>query len=349
MRRLPVFFVLDCSESMVGENLKKMEDGLQSVIRTLRADPHALESVYVSVIAFAGIAKTIVPLVEVASFYPPKLPLGGGTSLGAALDVLMAEIDTSVVKTTPDMKGDWKPIVYLFTDGRPTDNSSQAVGRWVSSYSRKAKLIAVGLGKNADFTVLKKLTEDVLIFEDIEDGDFKKFVSWISASVVAQSKSVSNNVEQSDIGILDETILKIVKEPSNPADEACVTLSGRCSKTRQPYILRYDREIKPIATRDFKVDVSSYHFGGCYPIDESYFSWTDQKASGLKINTSSLVGSAGCPHCGNISAFAVCGCGNLLCVNGPGEVTCPWCKKLVPFGLGPSGDAGGFDVGRGRG
>ncbi len=27
MRRLPVFFVLDCSESMIGENLKKMVSG----------------------------------------------------------------------------------------------------------------------------------------------------------------------------------------------------------------------------------------------------------------------------------------------------------------------------------
>lgn len=30
MRRLPVFFVLDCSESMIGENLKKMTALLQS-------------------------------------------------------------------------------------------------------------------------------------------------------------------------------------------------------------------------------------------------------------------------------------------------------------------------------
>ena len=82
MRRLPVYFVLDVSESMVGENIKKLEDGLNSIIRVLRQDPHALETVYVSVIAFAGKAKTIVPLIEVASFYPPKLPIGGGTSLG---------------------------------------------------------------------------------------------------------------------------------------------------------------------------------------------------------------------------------------------------------------------------
>lgn len=67
MRRLPLFFVLDCSESMVGDNLKKMEDGLQAIVRALRADPHALETVYVSVVAFAGVARTIAPLVELVS------------------------------------------------------------------------------------------------------------------------------------------------------------------------------------------------------------------------------------------------------------------------------------------
>lgn len=31
MRRLPVFFVLDCSESMIGENLKKSKRKLTAV------------------------------------------------------------------------------------------------------------------------------------------------------------------------------------------------------------------------------------------------------------------------------------------------------------------------------
>ena len=82
MRRLPVYFLLDCSESMVGDKLKKMEDGLAAIIKTLRTDPHALETVHISVIAFAGIAKTIAPMIEVVSFYPPKLPLGGGDEPG---------------------------------------------------------------------------------------------------------------------------------------------------------------------------------------------------------------------------------------------------------------------------
>jgi uncharacterized protein YegL len=349
VRRLPVFFVLDCSESMVGESLKKMEEGLQSVIRTLRSDPHALESVYVSVIAFAGIAKTIVPLVEVVSFYSPKLPLGSGTNIGAALDALMHEIDKSVVKTTIDKKGDWKPIVYFFTDGRPTDNPSASITRWQKEYQQKTKLIAISLGKNADFSVLKKISENVIVFEEVKDGDFKKFTDWISASVVAQSKSVNDNLEPASLSKLDETILRIVKEPLETVDESCVTIVGRCSKTSNPYILRYDREVKPVSTRDFKMDFSAYVFGGCYLIDESYFEWSDNRPLITSVNTSSLVGGSGCPHCGNISAFAVCRCSKLLCVNGPGEVQCPWCKTEVSFGLGPSSSEGGFDVSRGRG
>ena len=74
MRRLPIFFMLDCSESMVGDNFDKLQDALNTLTSTLKKDPNALENVYISVIAFAGIAKTIVNLVELPSFYLPKLP-----------------------------------------------------------------------------------------------------------------------------------------------------------------------------------------------------------------------------------------------------------------------------------
>lgn len=349
MRRLPIFFLLDCSESMVGDKLKKMEDGLQAIVGILRTDPHALDTVYISVIAFAGVAKTIAPLVEVASFYPPKLPLGGGTNLGEALNALMSEIDKSVIKTTPDQKGDWKPIVYLFTDGCPTNDPSDAIDRWNSKYSKKATLIAVGLGKDADFSVLKRLTENVMVFEDTHEGDFKKFVNWVTASVVAHSKSVGEGLDENALRLTDNLVVKVVKELPVVADESCVTLVGRCQKTRKPYIIKYDRELQDVATRDFKIQVSRYHLSGCYPIDEEYFSWSAQDNADLKINTTGLVGSPGCPHCGNATAFAVCECGKLMCLNEPGKAICPWCEKNITFSPGSSAEEGGFEVGRGRG
>lgn len=351
MRRLPIFFVLDCSESMVGEHLKKMENGVASIIQKLRKDPNALETVYFSIIPFAGIAKTLVPLVELVAFYPPKLPLGGGTSLGSALETLMAEIDKSVIKTTADRKGDWRPIVYLWTDGRPTDNPDSAIAKWNANYAKKATLIAIGMGMATDLTVLRRLTENVILFEDAREGDFDKFINWVTASVVAQSKSVGEGVDANGLPPLDESFMKIIKEPvsSQTVDENSVTLIGRCQKSHRPYILKYDRATQDVATRDFKMKVSHYEISGCYPLEEEYFAWSDPRGIDQKVNTAELIGSAGCPHCGAQSAFAVCDCGKLMCINGPGEAVCPWCKKSVSFSPNSSSEDGGFDVGRGRG
>ncbi len=146
MRRLPIFFLLDVSESMIGDNLRQLQHGLERLMTRLRTDPHALETVYISAIAFAGKARTLTPLTELGSFYPPRLPVGSGTSLGAAMNHLMDEIDRSVHKSTPEKKGDWKPVVYLMTDGKPTDDMAPALERWTRSYASRVTLVAIGIG-----------------------------------------------------------------------------------------------------------------------------------------------------------------------------------------------------------
>lgn len=111
MRRLPIYFLVDVSESMVGEPIQQVQDGMRMIVQELRTDPYALETAYISVIAFAGKAKSVSPLTELYKFYPPTFPIGGGTSLGAALNFLMDDMDKSLVKTTLEKKGDWKPII----------------------------------------------------------------------------------------------------------------------------------------------------------------------------------------------------------------------------------------------
>lgn len=347
MRRLPVFFLLDCSESMVGDKLDKVQEGIQKVVSSLRSNPYALETVYVSAIAFAGISKTIAPLVELPMFYPPKLPIGGGTNLGAGLDQLMVEIDRNVVKTTSEQKGDWKPIVYLLTDGRPTDESASSVARWNAEYRRRTKLIAIGIGESVDFAVLRSLTDTVLAISDL-DHDLKGLFDWVSASVQLDCKAASTGVESSTNGPPTAGPVRLVKDVPPSADESCVTLIGRCQKSKRPYLMRYDRLDQKVATSDFSMDVASFHLSGCHPLSEDYFIWSGKLGAVPKIDANKLVGVPGCPYCGNISAFAVCSCGGLMCVGGPGASQCPWCDQLVEFGGGAAGDVE-FEVARGRG
>ena len=148
-------------------------------------DPYALETAYVSVIAFAGKAKMMSPLQELYKFYPPKFPIGGGTSLGCALNFLMDEMDHSLQKTTIEVKGDWKPIIFLFTDGNPTDNVDNAFARWNSHYRQHCNLIVVSIGDNVNTQMMGKISDNVLRLTDTDVQSFKAFFKWVTASITA--------------------------------------------------------------------------------------------------------------------------------------------------------------------
>ena len=123
MRRLPVYILLDTSGSMRGEPIHSVNVGLQSMLSALRQDPYALESVYLSVITFDLEAKVYLPLTPLDQVQIPDLdvPSAGATFMGAALELLAQEVGQHVQKSTDDVKGDWRPLLFLMTDGSPSD------------------------------------------------------------------------------------------------------------------------------------------------------------------------------------------------------------------------------------
>ncbi|WP_315821000.1 vWA domain-containing protein [Paraflavitalea speifideaquila] len=104
MRRLPVYLVLDTSGSMTGEPIESLKNGVQVLISTLRQDPYALETAYLSVITFSTTAQQLVPLTELSTFQMPDLQAAGTTSLGEALNLLSQRVDAEVARTTADQK-----------------------------------------------------------------------------------------------------------------------------------------------------------------------------------------------------------------------------------------------------
>jgi uncharacterized protein YegL len=350
MRRLPIFFVLDVSESMVGENLRQMSQGMEALVKTLRTDPHALESVYLSTIVFAGKALVLTPLVELASFYPPRLPVGSGTSIGAALTAVMNQIDLCVVKGNAEVKGDWKPIVYLFTDGKPTDDAAAAIHRWKRDYASKASLVAVGIGPYASLSVLSSMTEEAFHLKNERQEDFLAFVKWLSQSVSSQSQSVAAVEKGAGVSLakFDDSVLQKIKNITQATilDEDFVILTGKCESKKLPYVMRYRRLPESIAsTSDFRASAQSYELEGVFPLENDYFELTDERPSVQAISTDALIGAPGCPHCGAGIGFAMCACGGLHCLKGS-EATCPWCNSKANYGMS---EEGGFDVTRSRG
>ena len=120
MRRLPVFILIDSSTSMKGEAIDAVNSGLVALFKDLRSDPFALETVFLSVISFNTEVTIVRPFHDLLQNDSVFIEAKGQSNFGQGLDLLTEEIKKHVNTSTKDIKGDWKPLVFFMTDGRPS-------------------------------------------------------------------------------------------------------------------------------------------------------------------------------------------------------------------------------------
>lgn len=190
-RRLPVYLLLDCSGSMSGEPIEAVRQGVSALINDLRDDPQAIETAYISIITFASSAQQVCPLTELMAFNIPDFQAGGTTAMGEALRLLKTCVENEVAKTTETQKGDWKPLIFIMTDGQPTDSWEQAADD--IKKSKPGNIIACAAGSGADAQMLKRVTEIVVQLNTLQPKELQAFFKWVTASIKTTSASISAN------------------------------------------------------------------------------------------------------------------------------------------------------------
>lgn len=334
LRRLPIYLLLDCSESMAGDAIKELERGIRGMVDHLQGDPHAIETAFLSVITFAGTAQQITPLTEVLNFKAPKLSVRTGSSLGAGLRVLMDCIKREVRRTTATEKGDYKPLVILFSDGQPTDDYEPVAEEIRRQRSPGiANIYAIGCGPDADFETLREVTDIVLKMPEVTPDMWKKVFVWLSASVSNASQAVGGGRDSLNLPELPEGALELPPEEPGPYLLRQVFLHARCQDGGDPYLMRFARRGRSevfVALGSHKLDVVEKQPKG---------------GRGQRISTDQLEGVPPCPYCDNPVAVA-CSCGTLVCLDPRRRYfDCPACGNRGGFG----GGAGGFDVNQASG
>ncbi|MDM1377846.1 TerY-C metal binding domain-containing protein [Myroides marinus] len=346
MRRLPIYFLIDVSESMVGDPIEQVQEGIATIIKELKTDPYALETVSICIIGFAGKSSIITSLQEVITFYPPKIPIGSGTSLANGLEELMKSFDNDLITTTYERKGDWKPVVFLFTDGVPTDSvdvTERVIAKWNDSYRKKASLVAISIGDNTNYNLLGKLTEHVLQFNNTNSESYSTFFNWVTASIKATSVNVNSNVDSIDLGKINSNVVEKIDltKSHSIADDQFVVLNGKCSKTEKMYLIKFKREFTDSGF--WGLQSKNYVAEGAFRIDESsYKEFSTDRDYSLKVSSQELRGNPSCPCCGNNYSVATCVCGGVHCLSGDGYNVCPWCGNEGHYGLSDSD----FDINR---
>jgi uncharacterized protein YegL len=182
---------------MRGEPIESVKVGLEAMIASLRQDPFALESVYISIITFDREVKQVMPLTELENIQLPEIqtPDSGPTHLGAALEMLCRKVDTEVQLSTPEKKGDWMPLLFIMTDGKPSD--LQKYNQMAPEIKKRhfGAVIACAAGTKADPKPLELLTTQVYSLDTTDGATFRQFFKWVSASVSVGNRSIGASNE----------------------------------------------------------------------------------------------------------------------------------------------------------
>ncbi|NME70120.1 vWA domain-containing protein [Flammeovirga aprica] len=198
MRRLPVYILVDVSYSMQGGPIQGVQSGVEFLVSELRKNPHALETVYLSLVTFSTNAETLVPLTELMDFQTPQLAVSGMTSLGEGLELVAVKSELEVTKSSPTQKGDWKPLVFIMTDGEPTDNWRNGLSIFESK--KWGVVVACAAGDGANTSVLQEITPNVVKLNTADEASIVEFFKWVSSSIgVSSTKVETSGVEASGI------------------------------------------------------------------------------------------------------------------------------------------------------
>ncbi len=184
-RRLPVYILIDTSGSMKGEPIESVKVGLADMVASLRLDPYALETACISIITYDREVKQVLPLTELENLQLPDIvcPESGPTFMGAALNMLCDSYDREVNKGSKEQKGDWAPLLFVLTDGKPSDlQVYEDATKRIKKY-QFTNVVACAAGPKAKIEPLKKLTNNVFTLDTMDSSTFKKFFQWVTINI----------------------------------------------------------------------------------------------------------------------------------------------------------------------
>lgn len=197
MRRLPVYILIDTSGSMRGEPIESVKVGLEAMLTNLRTNPNTLESAWLSIITYDKEARQILPLTALDELQLPQLtaPESGPTLTGEALSLLIEKYDREVKKGSREEKGDWKPLLVIMTDGKPSDIKLYRDMLPKVKDGRFGVIVACAAGPKSKPEYLKEMTDDVLLLETLDSSSFNAFFKYIEQSIAAGSQSFTSSGE----------------------------------------------------------------------------------------------------------------------------------------------------------
>lgn len=190
-KKTPVFLLLDVSGSMYGDKIDTLNDAVDTMLRTLAAD----EAPYlVSVITFGNKVDCYIEPTSAkeAAGRWRNMDADGMTPMGGALRMAKDLIEDNTI-----IKGRmYYPVVVLVSDGAPNDEWKKPLEDFIGTgRTAKCQRMAMGIGADANMSVLKKFVEgmaDEAIYQAADAADISEFFKKVTRVSQEQARGSSS-------------------------------------------------------------------------------------------------------------------------------------------------------------
>lgn len=187
--RQPLVLLVDTSGSMSAD-IADVAAGLDGLRAALARDTVARNRVELVVVTFGGSVTVHGEFGEAAVFEPPALAAAGDTPMAAALEQALDLLEAKKRAYRESGLDYYRPLIFLLTDGEPTDTHRwpEAVRR-IREAERAKKIVLLSVGtKTASFAKLAELSPDRTPLR-LKDAQWETMFQWLSRSLQARSRS----------------------------------------------------------------------------------------------------------------------------------------------------------------
>lgn len=207
-------------------------------------------------------------------------------------------------------------MVFILTDGQPTDNWRNAAKELRSLKPRPSKIYTIGIGDEIDFSVLKEIGDVTFHVADVDDGRLEDLFVWMSASIQSASINLEKNNDEADAQNLPAGVEAVGDDYAAAPDfPRQLFFHYQCCSTKKYYMARYK----------YNDEIGRYAFAESYPVDEEFYA--DSAGSAPQVDNEKIADCPICPYCGR-KAWFICSCKCNTDMIEPGE-RCPKCGNEV--------------------
>lgn len=187
-QRLACMLLLDTSSSMSNGRIDRLNEGVRTLLESLKEDELASKRVDLAIITFASDVTLVQDFSNPDQWEAPRFEANGVTNMGEAIVQALDRLESRKQEYKGNGIAYYRPWLFILTDGMPTDSTELAAQRLRRAQDLKqVKVFPVGIGDEIGFDELKRIMGATPV--KLNESKWSEMFVWLSRSVTAVSHS----------------------------------------------------------------------------------------------------------------------------------------------------------------